>query len=176
MYDINVVNNDKENVAYVTRPAAFSKFGNPFLEDALDLAKAFVSSLTYGMTRSPYSRGQIRYPQLLIRKLIAGEWIGPVEAIGQDYKVLEMRGVVKVQRTGRGYMMKLLKKEVGELAIQVISVGDASDVSLLKFPGATLTSYIGPEKNRKKARDKQSVASKKETRDIVEALRTGRAF
>src|SRR5260221_3792095 len=29
MYDVNVVNNDQENVAFVTRPAAFSKFGNP---------------------------------------------------------------------------------------------------------------------------------------------------
>ena len=36
MYDINVVNNDQENVAFVTRPAAFSKYGNPLVEDALD--------------------------------------------------------------------------------------------------------------------------------------------
>jgi len=102
LYDICVVNNDQENIAYVTRPAAFSKFGNPFLEDALDLAKAFVSSLTYGMTPSAYIRGQIRYPGALIRALIEGRWIGPVKAIGEDYKVLELKGVVKVVPSGWG--------------------------------------------------------------------------
>ena len=76
MYDISVVNNDKENVAYITRPAAFSKYGNPFIEDALDLAKAFVSSVKYGMTRSSSSRGKITYPGALIRKLIREKRLG----------------------------------------------------------------------------------------------------
>jgi hypothetical protein len=176
MYDISVVNNDKENVAYVTRPAAFSKYGNPFIEDALDLAKAFVSSVKYGMTRSSSSRGKITYPGALIRKLIRGEEIGPVTAIGQDYKVLEMKGVVKIRPDRWGYSMKLLKKEVGEIALEVITGGDASDLSLLKFPGASVTSYSGPEMNREIRRKRQTVHSKKETRDIVMALRTGGAF
>ena len=176
MYDISVVNNDKENVAYITRPAAFSKYGNPFIEDALDLAKAFVSSVKYGMTRSSSSRGQIAYPGALIRKLIRGEEIGPVTAIGQDYKVLEMKGVVKIRPDRWGYSMKLLKKEVGEIALAVITGGDASDLSLLKFPGASVTSYSGPEVNREIRRKRQTVNSKKETRDIVMALRTGGAF
>jgi hypothetical protein len=171
-----VVNNDKEDIAYLTRPAAFSKYGNPFVEDALDLAKAFVSSVTYGMTRSSSARGKIAYPGALIRKLIRGEEIGPVTAIGQDYKVLEMRGVVKIRRDRWGYSMKLLKKEVGEIALQVITGGDASDLSLLKFPGASVTAYSGPEVNREIGRKRQKVNSKKETRDILMALRTGGGF
>jgi hypothetical protein len=177
MYDVSVVNNDKENIAYVTRPASFSKYGDPFVEDALDLAKAFVSSITYGMTRSAHIRGRITLPEKLIKALIAGRWIGPVDAIGQDYKVLEMKGVVKVRAAaGRGYEMKLLKREVGEIALQVIAAGDASDLSVLKFPSASVTSYDGPEVNREAGRRKQTVTSKKETRDIVMALRTGGGF
>jgi len=84
MYDISVVNNDQENVAFVTRPAAFSKYGNPLVEDALDLAKAFVSSLTYGMTRSGHARGRIRMVERLMARLIDGAWVGPVDAIGKD--------------------------------------------------------------------------------------------
>lgn len=173
MYDVNVVNNDAEDVAYVTRPAAFSKFGDPFVEDALDLAKAFVSSITYGMTRSSYYRGKINMPTKLMQALIDGRDIGPVTAIGQDYKVLEMKGVVKVWPDRWGYSMRLLKKEVGEIALRVIACGDASDVSLSKFPSANLSSYMGPEDNRMLSRKRQSPPSKRETRDILMALRTG---
>lgn len=173
MYDISVVNNDQENVAFVTRPAAFSKYGNPLVEDALDLAKAFVSSLTYGMTRSHYPRGRITMIERLMKALIAGRWVGPVEAIGQDYRALELKGVVEVRRNPpRGYDMKLLKREVGQIALEVIRAGDASEAAL-NLPGATVTGYVGPETNREVGRRKQQVSSKKATRDIVMALRTG---
>jgi hypothetical protein len=173
MYDISVVNNDQENVAFVTRPAAFSKYGNPLVEDALDLAKAFVSSLTYGMTRSSYTRGRITMIEKLMKALIAGRWVGPVEAIGQDYRALELKGVVEVRPNPlRGYDMKLLKKEVGQIALEVIKAGDASD-AVLNLPGATVTGYVGPEANREGGRRKQAVTSKRATRDIVMALRTG---
>lgn len=173
MYDISIVNNDQENVAFVTRPAAFSKYGNPLVEDALDLAKAFVSSLTYGMTRSSSSRGRITMIEKLMRALIAGRWVGPVEAIGQDYRALELRGVVEVRpNPPRGYDMKLLKKDVGQIALEVIKAGDASGVAL-NLPGAAVTGYVGPEPNRESRRRKQQVSSKLATRDIVMALRTG---
>lgn len=173
MYDISVVNNDQENVAFVTRPAAFSKYGNPLVEDALDLAKAFVSSLTYGMTRSSAARGRITMIEKLMRALIAGRWVGPVDAIGQDYRALELKGVVKVRpNPPRGYDMKLLKKDVGHIALEVIRAGDASGV-VLNLPGATVTGYVGPEPNRESRRRKQQISSKHATRDIVMALRTG---
>jgi hypothetical protein len=174
MYDISVVNNDKEDVAFVTRPAAFSKYGNPLVEDALDLAKAFVSSITYGMTRSSNARGRITMVEKLIKALVAGRWVGPVEAIGQDYRALELKRVVEVRpHPPRGFDMKLLKKEVGEIALQVIKAGEASDMPLLSLPGATVTGYVGPESNRESVRRKQTPTSRKATRDIVMAIRTG---
>lgn len=174
MYDVNVVSNDRENIAFITRPAAFSKYGNSMIEDSLDLAKAFVSSLTYGMTRSASARGKITMIEKLLSKLIQGGWVGPVDAIGQDYRALELKHVVEVKR-GRsyGYEMRLLKKDVGEMALKVIKAGDASEIPLLKLPGASVTGYVGPEVNREIQRKRQTPESKKAVRDMVMVLRTG---
>lgn len=176
MYDINVVSNERENVAYVSRPAAFGKFGNPFADDALDLAKALVSSLTYGMTRRDSGEGRINAVKLLLGKLVRGEWIGSATAIGQDYRALEMRRVVEVRSPGRdgyGYDMHLLKREVGEVALDVVQHGDASLRSLPNFGGVAVTKFVGPEANRFERRKAQAPQSKRATRDIVMALRTG---
>lgn len=177
LYDINIVSNQKEEMGYVTRPSAFSKYSNSMVEDAFDLAKAFVSSLTYGITRSSYARGQIIMIEKLLKALIDGRWVGPVHAIGEDYKILELKHVVEVNwgsNKGRtGYNMRLLKKEVGELALQVIMQGDASQESLTNFPTATINKYIHPEENRSRRRRKQLRASPKSTNDMLMVLRTG---
>jgi hypothetical protein len=80
MYDVSQVSNEAESVMYVTRPAAFGKFGDPFTDDALDLAKALVACLTYGMTRSAQSRGRIMMLHALLGKLIRGGSVGPATA------------------------------------------------------------------------------------------------
>jgi hypothetical protein len=178
IYDINVVSNPQEEVGYVTRPSAFSKYGDSLVEDAFDLAKMFVSSLTYGMTRSQHSRGQIRMIEALMNTLISGAPIGPVPAIGQDYKILEMRNVVQVYQGSKGgrsgFMMKLLKKEVGVLALEVIKSADVSEHSLSALPGAAVTRFSGPEANREKKRLRQVSTNPKLTNDILMALRTGK--
>ena len=68
MYDFNDVSNSAETKTFITKPSAFSKYGNPFEEDALDLAKAFVSSLYYGMNFSSEGRGKITMLKALLRK------------------------------------------------------------------------------------------------------------
>ena len=177
LYDINVVSNNHEEVGYITRPSAFSKYSNSIIEDAFDLAKAFVSSLTYGMTRSSYSRGQITMISRLLEVLVSGGWVGPVSAIGEDYKVLELKHVVEVKwgnRKGRtGYNMRLLKKEVGELALKAITYGDVSEQSLINFPSATVSKFISPEENRERIRRRQIKRSPKSTNDMLMVLRTG---
>lgn len=180
IFDINIVSNNTEEVGYLTLPSAFSKFSSSIIEDAFDLAKAFVASLTYGMTKSSYARGQITMIERLLQALIEGRSVGPVNAIGQDYKILELKGVVEIKhgsRNGRsGPMMKLLKKEVGELALQAITKGDVSEQSLEILPGAAITKYKGPEVNREILRKKQLERSAKETNDMIIALRTGGTF
>lgn len=180
IFDINIVSNNTEEVGYLTLPSAFSKFSSSIIEDAFDLAKAFVASLTYGMTKSTYARGQITMIERLLQALIQGRSVGPVNAIGQDYKVLELKGVVEIKhgsRNGRsGPMMRLLKKEVGELALQAIIKGDVSEQSLEILPGAAITKYKGPEANREISRKRQLERSAKETNDMIIALRTGGSF
>lgn len=179
-FDINVVSNSQEEVGYLTLPSAFSKFSSSMVDDAFDLAKAFVASLTYGMTKSDYARGQISMIDRLLGALIDGREVGPVSAIGQDYKILELKGVVSIRhgtKGGRsGPLMRLLKKEVGELALQAIRQGDVSEQSIIALPGAAITKFRGPEVNREIIRREQIQKSPFETNDMISALRTGGGF
>lgn len=177
LFDISVVSNSTENVGFLTLPSAFSKYSNSMVDDAFDLAKAFVSSVTYGMTKSYYERGQIQMVDALLGALVRGESVGPVRAIAEDYKVLELKGVVEVKqgtKKGRtGPMLRLLKTEVGELALQAIRQGDVSEHSLNALPTAAVTTFNGPEHNREKVRRTQTKMSPKATNDMLSILRTG---
>lgn len=177
IYDISVVSNETEEVAYITKPSAFSKYSNSMIEDAFDLAKMFLSSLTYGMTRSSYNRGQITMVEALLNNLISGHAVGPVPAIGEDYKVLELNNVIRVfqgSKNGRsGYMMRLLKKEVGILALEAIRSADVSSHSLTTLPSAAVNMFKGPELNRTNIRKKEVKMHPKSANDIILSLRTG---
>lgn len=98
LFDLNVVSNSREETGFVTLPSAFCKFSTSIEDDAFDLAKAFVSSITYGMTKSNSVRGRITMVQKLLGALVRGEAIGPVSAIAEDYKILELKGVVRVRQ------------------------------------------------------------------------------
>jgi hypothetical protein len=172
MFDVHTVSNEKESIQFISSPAAFQKFGNPLVEDALDLAKAFASSITYGMTYSTYGRGRITMFKALMDKLLRGEWVGPATAIGQDYKVLEMKRVVEVRPEASGmFSMRLLKQDIGELTAQAINEGDVSEKSLPGFYGASITGYSRPEENREIARKRQVKPSKRETFEILRTIR-----
>ncbi|MCG9965192.1 hypothetical protein [Shewanella cutis] len=176
LYDINVVSNSSEQAGFVTLPSAFTKYTDPLVDDAFDLAKAFVSSITYGMTKSYWERGKIQDVTLLVGALIRGNEIGPVPAIGQDYRILELKGVVAVrqgEKNGRrGPMMRLLKKEIGELALKVLTEGTASEDALTELTGSSVTSYTGPETNRIKIKKDIDIHPNVKL-GLLDALRTG---
>jgi hypothetical protein len=174
MYDVSIVSNAKENVAFVTRPSAFAKYGSAAVSDAFDLAKALVASISYGIVRSHPGRGQIRIVHKLLGKLINGLWVGPATAIGEDYKILELKNVVQVRQERGLFSMKLLKREVGELALQVIAEGDASEQSLPNFPGASVTRFTPPEANRVSTRKNRVELDAGDVSDLLQSLRTGR--
>ena len=174
MLDVSVVGNDTGKTCFVTRPAAFSKFTNSIADDALDLAKALVASLTYGMTISASSRGRIRMIEALMNRLIAGGSVGPATAIGNDYQALELKGVVEVTPARGGmFYMKLLKPEVGRLALAVIQDGDITAESVQQLPGAAVTEYIYPEANREVQRKNSTPATKTSARNLLNEIRTG---
>lgn len=175
MYDVNMVANPSGEFGFVTRPSAFHKFNDPIADDAFDLAKALVAALTFGMTQSDTGRGKIEMIGALLRKLVNGGTVGPATAIGEDYRVLEHKGVLKLAKgSSYGWMMKLLKRDVGEMALAVLTTGEtAADVVDRPLPGV-LNGYSGPERTRTEFRQKkQTPPSRKHTFDVLSALRTG---
>jgi hypothetical protein len=176
LFDRLEVSNSNESVGYLTSPDAFQKFGKPFEEDPVDDAKALLASLTYGMTRSDGKRGAIIYPDALLRTLISGMEVGGnygVSAIGQDYRELERRQVVKVIPRGRDrFAMKLLKKDVGELARSMIKgITVASHTLLLE--GAPATMFTGPAANRGLFRARNTLQDKQFILGALDRLRSG---
>ncbi len=177
VFDLNTVSNDSGEHVFVTAPGAFHKFTDPLIDDCFDMAKALVAALTYGMTMRKPVHGRIFSIEQLLGKLVSGHSVGPATAIGMDYRVLEQNRVIRLTPHGDGrFYMRLLKKEIGELALQVLTTGNA-DVTVLKTPpGAPMTRYDGPEEGRMRVRKRQNKQSKAATRDILSAVRGGRGI
>ena len=179
VYDLNEVTNEQGSHVYVTAPAAFHKFVDPMVDDCFDMAKSLVAALTYGMVSRSYSQGKINDLPALVGKLISGREVGPTTSIGHDYRVLEVNGVVKLRRDAthaNRYYLRLVKKEVGQLALHVLTQGNAYAQSLTDLPSAPMAGYIGPEESRRSIRKNQSPLSKRATRDVLEAVRGGRVL
>lgn len=176
MFDLNHVTNEQGGHVYVTSPSAFHKFVDPMIDDCFDMAKTLVAALSYGMTERSSGSGRIAQLPALLGKLIAGAEIGPATAIGEDYRVLEINRVVKIRphpSLARRFFMKLLKKEVGELALQVLTRGNAYSQPFTVLGSRPMSGYLGPEEKRASIRKTQSAMSKRTTRDILEAVRGG---
>jgi hypothetical protein len=141
------------------------------------MAKQLVAALTYGMRLRTPSTGRISNLPVLLRKLLEGHEVGPATAIGQDYRNLELDRVLQLRRDPRHpslFFMKLLKREVGQLALEVLSRGNADEQAVSILVTAPMTGYVGPEVSRVRLRRSQATLSKNATRDILEALRGGR--
>ncbi|WP_202799470.1 hypothetical protein [Mesorhizobium amorphae] len=175
VFDINVVSNEAGEHAFMTSPGAFHKFTSPLIDDAFDHAKALVSALSYGMSQSTPVRGRIWGVELILAKLLRGEAVGPAPAIGSDYRALEFERVVQITRTGNGYFtMRLLKMEVGQIALQVLKGGDAAAAALEVLPSAGMSGYTPPEAARTDFRTKkQGPQSKSQMRTLLSAVRGG---
>ncbi len=178
MYDFNEVSNDIHSKVFLTKPSSFSKFGNPFEDDALDMAKAFIASLIYGMQISTTGRGKIEGYSMLrntLRKLLRGEKVGPCTAIGQDYQILELNRVIELEHSHyTRYYMKLLKFDIGKLALNVLENGDLAEQATLdtNFTSSNIASYTGPEKNRMKLRRKKDTSKNVNIGEILRTMRS----
>ncbi len=175
VFDINIVSNEAGEHAFMTSPGAFHKFTSPLIDDAFDHAKALVSALCYGMSQSTRFRGRIWGVELILGKLLRGEAVGPAPAIGSDYRALEFERVVQITQTGQGFFtMRLLKMEVGQIALQVLKGGDAAAAALEVLPSAGMSGYTPPENARTDFRTKkQGAQSKSQMRTLLSAVRGG---
>ncbi len=163
LYDMNIVSNEAGDHVFITAPGAFHKFSNPLTEDAFDHAKALVAALSYGMSQSSHVRGHIWSIDLLLGKLVRGGTVGPAPAIGNDYRALELERVVKTEHVGNGFTMRLLKREVGVIALEVLKGRNAAASALETLPSAGMRSYTPPEVARVGLRKTQSATSKAQT-------------
>lgn len=174
IFDINIVQNESGSHAFVTSPGAFHKFSSPMVDDAFDQAKALVSALTFGITQSNPLRGRIWGVDLLLGKMLRGLEVGPADAIGNDYRSLELERVVRIRRDRGRFFMSLLKREVGEIALAVLEQQNAAATALAILPGAGMTSYVAPEAARAQFRAKvQTAPSRAQTRVLLSAVRSG---
>lgn len=177
MYDFNEVSNATHSKIFLTKPSSFAKFGNPFEDDALDLAKAFISSLIYGMKISSYDRGQIRGYSMLyntLKKLLRKERVGPCTAIGQDYQILELKRVIQLEHSHNGmYYMRLLKFDIGQLALDVLQQGDLAEHTTLEvgLNSTNASIYNGPERNRAKTRHRKDTSHNQNLGELLRTMR-----
>lgn len=177
LFDRMEVSNSTESVGYIASPNDFQKYGRPFEEDPIDDAKALIASLTYGQTRSSSTRGKITMPEALIRALVRGDELaaraGGIRAIGEDYHELEARQVVETKERSRGrFTMRLLKKDVGELALTIVRGGAAAQEAVL-MDGSPARAFKGPHATRNEVRVKNDIADKRFVHDTLDRLRSG---
>lgn len=178
-FAVNTISNEFGNTRYITKPSAFIKFGDSFVADTFDYAKALVCSLKFGMEQSPEKRGSIKNYEALIRKMVNGSPVGPTPAIGQDYKYLQLKNVVDVKLqpgSKTHYYMWLRKKEVGEMALEVLKHGQSMEKAVLQpMNRKKAQNYISPEQNRANTRVEvvqkvQSGRTEYDIRNLVNSL------
>lgn len=177
MYDFNEISNFTHSKVYLTKPSSFAKYGNPFEDDVLDLAKSFISSLIYGMQISTSTRGRIQDYTMLqntLRKLLRGERVGPCIAIGQDYQILEINRVIKLENESNSrYFMRLLKYDVAEVALEVIEKGELAEHSTIEktIKSTSVSKYKGPEAHRTETRRKKDSTVKTDIKELIRTIR-----
>lgn len=149
-------------------------------EDVFHKAKILLSCLRFGQTKSVYGRGRISTHDKMvniINKLVRGEWVGKCTAIGQDYQLLEMDGVIQTRQAGGGqFYMKLRQTEVGKMVQQLLSYKKLlpeNEINEEDFLKTQPTGYIIPESRRKmiEASDTAPVADARAR--LLNSLRTG---
>lgn len=174
-YQVSTVTNERGSTTFVSKPAALVKYVPGGLGDMHDDAKALASSLTYGILKSNYERGQILTPDRLMGALIGRGYVeGWARAIVQDYQVLERRGVVATSKGPDGYRLTLLKTEVGQMAQDLILKGDATEATTCAVVGQQPVSFAGPEVARMAERLKDIPETKRAASTALDALRKSR--
>lgn len=149
-------------------------------EDVFHKAKILLSCLRFGQTKSVYGRGRISTHDKMVNivnKLVRGEWVGKCTAIGQDYQLLELDGVIQTMPAGDGqYYMKLRQNEVGKMVQQLLSYNrllPENEVNEEDFLKKQPTGYVIPESRRKEIEANETAPVADARARLLNSLRTG---
>ena len=102
----------------------------------------------------------------------------PCTAIGEDYKLLELDGVISVQPYNGMYKMKLRQFEVGKLVKQMLEYNMVVNDSVNEIDvfNNLPTGYIAPEERRKVIQADRTVPVKNIQEKFISSIRTGGIF
>ncbi len=174
-FEVSVVANENGATEFVMKPASLSKFVPGGLADMLHDAKALASSLTYGIVKSSNVRGAIRDPEVLLKVFINRGYVeGWANALREDYKLLERRGVVTVTSSERGHKLTLNKPEIAEMARELILKGDATLSALQVAASQSAAQFYGPDHTRNIERLKDIPEAKSGAARALDVLRKTR--
>lgn len=149
-------------------------------DDIFHKAKLLLSCLRFGQTKSYYGRGEISTHEKMVNivsKLNRGEWVGKCTAIGQDYHLLEIDGVIETKDAGDGmFYMRLRQTEVGLLVKQMLDYNKLildADVSLESLFRNQPTSYEIPEVRKREIEALSTEPVKAMHERMLHSIRTG---
>lgn len=149
-------------------------------DDIFHKAKILLSCLRFGQTKSYYGRGEISTHEKMvniINKLNRGEWVGKCTAIGQDYHLLEIDGVIETSDAGdRMFYMKLRQREVGLLVKQMLDYNKLildADTSMGNLVLDQPTSYTIPEIRKRQIDATTTEPVKAMHEKMLKSIRTG---
>ena len=169
---------DYGNTSFATLPQLrLSDSGSSsLLSDIYHKAKLLLSCIRYGQMKSVSGRGKIREPLLIINALLDGRWVGPCTAIGQDYRILELQGVIETHyHSGTEYSMKLRQQEVGQLVKDILLYGTTlpdPNLSDEKFAGFQPDQFIIPEMKRRALETRMTKPMEEMVTRMIETIRT----
>ncbi|MFS2324595.1 hypothetical protein U2P60_04105 [Brucella sp. H1_1004] len=174
-FEVSVVANENGATEFVMKPASLAKFVPGGLADMLHDAKALASSLTYGIVKSSNVRGAIRDPKVLLDVFIKRGYVeGWAEALREDYKILERRGVVTVTTSEKGHRLSLNKPEIAEMAKELILKGDATLSAVRVADSTSAAQFYGPDHTRSAERLKDIPEAKSGASKALSVLRKTR--
>jgi hypothetical protein len=99
-----------------------------YMDDILDDVKLLLASIRFGEHYTEHST--LTQPIRFLSALINRDKVGPHSANATDFVLLEKRGIVKTEHAfGDRYFLKLIRKDVGEAALKILTDGQF-DLSL----------------------------------------------
>ncbi len=126
--------------------------------EALHERKLFVAHILFGHEKAKVSGGRIRDPVVLVDALLRRGVVGPATNIATDYHLLEGAGIVRVEQTSSGPLLRMVKQEIIEDGLGLLERGlgairhgeeSSTPLQRLRPPGV----FITPERDRSEIAD-----------------------
>lgn len=143
--------------------------------DLYDEVKLYIASIRFGQH---FADIRIFDPVLLTEALLRDGVVGPATPIGTDYILLERRGIVRIieSQIPNRYYMELLKKEIVEIALDVLKCGYPSplkDINVEWHGMTQLTHGYSPEQVRIRLKRQNISPPEQITCKLLRLLRGG---